>query len=363
MKKILFVIDSLRRGGKERQFVELIKNLPSKYQIYLIVFSKNIEYKEIINRVNFFIHFDHRKTRNFLTQIIALNKILTIQKPNLIHTWDHISSLYFGLIKFIHQTTIINGAIRYALPIKKTSKLGLISSIGFIFSDVIIANSKAGLKSHNLLNNPKARVIYNGFDFGRITSVNVKEIKRSLNLSRKFVVGMVANFLHSKDHKSLIYAGNELISQGYDIDFVFIGDGPTLSSIKKIILEENKNYFHFLGKRSDVEKIIPVFDLGVLLSNEGHAEGISNSLTEIMACGIPVIATDTGGNIELIKNNFNGFLVPLFGIDEIINGIKFFYNNKGEKIQFGLNAKETIRKHFSVQRMVSDYCDLYNKLG
>ena len=88
----------------------------------------------------------------------------------------------------------INGSITYALPVKKFSKIWLTSKITFPLSDIIVANSKAGLRAHNLIQTHKHRVIYNGYDFNR-NNVKATDLKNELEISSvSLLVGMIGSF-------------------------------------------------------------------------------------------------------------------------------------------------------------------------
>ena len=84
-----------------------------------------------------------------------------------------------------------------------------------------------------------------------------------------------------------------------------------------------KNGIQFIDSNSNIEEIIKLFDICVLTNNtNGHAEGISNSIMEYMALGKPVIATNAGGNKELILDKVSGFLIKPFDINDLLKRIK-----------------------------------------
>ena len=129
------------------------------------------------------------------------------------------------------------------------------------------------------------------------------------------------------------------------------------------IPDKFRNLFIFTGKRDDVERIISMFDVGILLSNtNGHAEGISNALTEIMVQSIPVIATNAGGNPELIENNVSGFLINPFSTVELQEKMNVLLNNDKLRAEMGNAAKKDVSKKFGMKRMVKEHLDAYKEL-
>jgi glycosyltransferase involved in cell wall biosynthesis len=361
--KILYIIDNLTRGGKERQLVELSKSLSQQHQIELVVFSEEIHYKEILS-TNITFHYLKKSDRK---SFAASNKIISICKtfrPDVIHAWDHLSAVSAIPASLFYSIKLID-SIRYAAEKKRFHANWYITDLAFRFSNRVIANSLAGLKAHHKSINKKYRVIFNGFDFSRIIMLESKEsVKNELGIQTMFTAGMVANFLKSKDYKTVILAGIKLLNNRNDLSFVFVGDGPTRADLENKIPEKLKPHFIFTGKRNDVEKIVLAFDIGILLSNtNGHAEGISNALTEIMVQSVPVIATNAGGNPELIENNVSGFLIKPFSEEELINKIGLLLDNEELRINMGSSAKQSISDKFGMSRMVNEYLNAYNELA
>ena len=102
------------------------------------------------------------------------------------------------------------------------------------------------------------------------------------NSNGSFIVGMVAAFEMRKDYKTLIKAAITLVSSYDNLRFLLVGGGAGLEEIKNSVPLSLLNKIIFLGKRSNVESIINIFDVGILLTNSvQHGEGISNSLLNI----------------------------------------------------------------------------------
>lgn len=361
--KILYIIDNLARGGKERQLVELAKSLSQQHQIELVVFSEEIHYKEILS-TNITFYYLKKSDRKGFTASKKIMSICKTFRPDVIHAWDHLSAVSAIPASRFYSIKLID-SIRYAAEKKRFRGNWYISDLAFSFSNLVIANSLAGLKAHRKSINKKFRVIYNGFDFGRLNISEAKEsIKKELGIKTKFTAGMVANFLKSKDYATVISAGIKLLNSRNDLSFVFVGDGPTRAGLENEIPEELKPFFIFTGKRNDVEKIVSTFNIGILLSNtNGHAEGISNALTEIMVHSVPVIATNAGGNPELIENNISGYLINPFSEGELIEKLGFLLDNEEQRNKMGASAKQSISEKFGMSRMVDEYLNAYNELA
>jgi glycosyltransferase involved in cell wall biosynthesis len=99
-------------------------------------------------------------------------------------------------------------------------------------------------------------------------------------------------------------------------------------------------------------------DVFVLTS---YYEGMSNSIMEAMAAGLPVVTTDVGGNSELVINGETGFLCPPNGTKELAERVLHFIKNEREAKQMGENGKKKIANEFSIEKMVRATNDIYMK--
>jgi glycosyltransferase involved in cell wall biosynthesis len=113
------------------------------------------------------------------------------------------------------------------------------------------------------------------------------------------------------------------------------------------------------GKRNDVPQIMQALDVFVLPS---QAEGISNTILEAMACGLPVVATDVGGNSELVVDGETGTLVPPGDPSSMADAMARYAQDQALRKAHGQAAQARIAEHFSMQRMLSAYDTVYQQL-
>ena len=359
--KILYIIDALGRGGKERRLIQLLQQIDSKKNIHakIVILTNIIHYDEIHN-INIELIILKRKVKKDPRIIFQLFNICRRWKPDIIHAWGSMPAVFAVPVAKVLKIKLINAMIADA---PKTLGINqyIRSIFTFPFSNVIQGNSHAGIKSYNVKNN-KGNVIHNGYDFSR--SKNLKDeinLRNSLKLSKKYVVGMVAGFGKNKDYKSYITAAKIVLDKRNDVSFLCIGDGLTIKEIKKTAL--NIDDIIFTGRRDDVESIINILDIGILLTNTSlHGEGISNSIMEYMAIGKSVIATDSGGTKELIIDNETGFIIPDKSPEILADKIEYLLNNPTIKDEMGRKGKERILKEFNINKMVDSHINLYHQL-
>ena len=360
--KILYIIDSLTSGGKERQLVELLKGMINNndFDIQLVVLSDVVDY-DYVNNLKIEMHFIKRKYKKDISIFKKLYNICNIFKPDIIHSWELMCSVYGLPIAKLKRAKFINGIIRYS-PAKFNifeSKWFVLTKITFLFSDIILSNSHAGLKSYNPPKD-KSYCIYNGFDRNRLNGIkDTGIIKKKYNIETDYVVGMVARFHERKDYYLYLRSAINILQKRNNITFLAIGDGNSLDRCMDFVPTQYKEYIRFLGKQNDVESIINVFNIGVLASYE---EGISNSIMEYMALGKPVVATRNGGNEEIVQNNITGYLVKPNNIEGLTEKIEILLDNKDISIAMGRAGKERLENEFSLEKMTEEHIKLYKKL-
>lgn len=358
--KILYIIESLRSGGKERRLISLIKELLLKenFTLEIIILSNNIHYKEIYN-LNINIHFLKRNVKKDLRIISKFNSILNKFKPDIVHCWDNIAAIHFGSVCKFKRIPFINSMISTApLKLSVFSKNYLVYAISYPFSDIILTNSKAGLNSFRVPVK-KGRFIYNGFDFNRIKVKKSKElVKKELNIESERIIGMTASFSDKKDYITFVEAGKKTIDKYNDVIFIAVGGGENLEKIKDSVGDKYISNFRFLGRQNDVESIVNIFDIGVLAT---FTEGISNAIMEYMIFEKPVIATDGGGTNELVIDNKTGFLVEQQNVKQLVDKIEYLLENSKTASDFGENGKARIEKYFSINAMIEKTIELYKE--
>lgn len=362
--KILMFIDGLRSGGKERQIVEIITGFrSSNISLELVVMNENIHYKEILeNKIE--IHYLIRKTKKDITIFYKFFKLCKRIKPDLIHTWDTMTSVYAIPTAKIRKIKLLNGSIRNAFR-NKNSFNDLLKKITLELSEHVLSNSYAGLKIYSI-SGKKGFCIHNGFNINRLCElVPADSIKSKFNISSKDkIVGMVGAFEEKKDYKTFINVALSILEERDDVTFLLVGDGRTINDNKKVVPRRFSDKIIFTGRQNNIESIINIFDIGVLLTNKKvHEEGISNSIMEYMVCAKPVIATEGGGTTELIEDSKNGFLFKDNSIENISNKIQFLLDNKDTSLKIGEEGKLKILKDFTLEKMIRSYNELYEQLA
>lgn len=356
--KILFIIDCLSSGGKERRLTELMKALQLKNNIgfELVTMSNDIHFKEILE-FGIPIHYLVRRTKKDITIFRKLFQICKKVKPDIIHCWDSMTAVYSAPICKILHIQMINGMVIDS-PQKQNifNKNWLRAKLTFPFSDYIVGNSKAGIEAYKAPAK-KSVIIPNGFNFDRIQNITDKKtILEQINVKSKFVIGMVASFTTYKDYQTYFKAAQLILNKRNDITFLAIGSFTDSILARSLLERKYLEYFRLLGRKSNVESYVNAMDICVLAT---FTEGISNSILEYMALGKPVIATSGGGTNEIVENGKTGFLVKVSSPGDLALKIENLLEDENLRSTMGVAGKERIENVFSIEKMLNSYTSLY----
>lgn len=138
---------------------------------------------------------------------------------------------------------------------------------------------------------------------------------------------------------------------------VMVGDGPLRQLAQGLLVDQGVARLAWLpGDRDDVPEVMRTLDLFVLPS---QAEGISNTVLEAMASGLPVIATNVGGNAELVTDDVTGWLVPAQNVEALAQALVRLASDRQRAQAMGRAGRREVERRFSLEAMVAAYQRLY----
>jgi glycosyltransferase involved in cell wall biosynthesis len=232
-------------------------------------------------------------------------------------------------------------------------------------TDRIIAISAENLgQLSTIVDNPKERLFisHNGIELGPIldkpTTLANESLKTDLGLQPGSVtITCVAELHPRKGHKHLIEAFQRLQAEYPMLHLLLVGTGPLENELKSHY-GSNQN-IHFLGWRTDVTALLRISDLFVLSSLR---EAFGLSILEAMACGVPVVATTTGGAKDIVENGKSGLLVPPGDSTILAEAIRTLLNNPGQRADLAKNGLERVKTHFTAEKMAERTAHVYRSL-
>lgn len=209
----------------------------------------------------------------------------------------------------------------------------------------------------------RVRVLYNGVDTQRFSPNPIvrEQTRAALGLSpRDFVIGAVGRMVPIKDYDTLIKAAAALHGKNLTFKLLLLGDGPELPRVRE--LAQNligAGGFISLGRCKNVPEVLTAMDVFVQTSLN---EGMSNTILEAMATGLPVVVTRVGGNAEIVEEGKTGWMFrpgDAEHLSEIILGISTDVETRQVS---GQAARQRVQDKFSDERMLENYRELYVEL-
>ena len=355
--KIIHLISSLARGGRERQLSIIVsKTNLDEYDSKIIYFNKTVY--SYIEEYDLWRHIIKISKKDFILRFIELYRIINDFKPKIIFSWGNLEAVYSMLLNTFIPFKHVNMSVRHGIRSKKFSHY--FRTLILHLSKYVVANSYAGLKANNLKG---GYLLYNGIEDKFIKKKIINKIeKRKLlmpDVLNKILIISVANLVPYKDYSSILEALALLKDDGISFYYIILGDGPLRNEIEITVDEYNlSKYVRILGHVNNVDEYLSVSDI-FLHSSKG--EGCSNAILEAMAAGLPVIASDTGGTKEIVSEK-NGLLFKYQDVTGLYKNIKFMIENKKIIEKMSIESQKIIKNRFTIPIMMKRYEDIIEKV-
>lgn len=373
-RRILFVIGSFAVGGTERQLALLATRLRARgWAVRAIGMEKTGPLIGTLEAAGVrVLDGGYRsETASYVKgPLLALSAVRVlfhalVGRPDVIHCFLPLSNFVGAMA----------GRLAF-VPLVVTSKRALgghqdrqpawkwIDRFANSLSDRIVANSRAvalDTQSRDGYDVSRIVVIPNGLDFsafdGRPGARDV--IRQQLGLSpTEIAIVMVANLIPYKGHRELIQAFAQLAKSDSRLRLFLVGrdDGigaGLTAEMERLGVQEKVN---LTGPRADIPEFLSAMDVGVMAS---HEEGFSNALLEKLAAGLPVVATDVGGNPEALEGMPGCVLVRSRDAEDIARGLSVAIGRSADNDQDRQLRRRLVRERYSVEAMVDAYERLY----
>ena len=299
------MVNSLERGGTERQFVTLAQG--SKFENFHLstgCLARRGEFVETLPEVKEFSPGNSLFKTKSVAARVSLARHMRREHVAVAHAFDFYTNLMLIPAARLASIPVVMGSFRQ-LGDLLTAKQFQAQNAVFRWCDRVVCNSRAAADRLRQagIDDGKLIVIPNALPeevFARTAPALPRE-------DGKLRVGMIARMNDpSKNHPVFLRMAARLALKFPAVQFVMVGDGPLRSNLEAMSNELGLgNRTLFLGDRRDIPAVLASLDITVLPSK---SESLSNVILESMAAGVPVVATDVGGNRELITHGETGFL-------------------------------------------------------
>lgn len=230
-----------------------------------------------------------------------------------------------------------------------------VTAVGDFVRDALVRNEGIAPK--------RIEVIHNGITPGEAPSTADRQAARQqLGIDNdRPIVMQIARFHSVKDHATALRAWAHVHASQADAQLVLIGEGGERHAMHQLCKELSiQDVVKFTGPVADARKLIPAADVCLLTS---LSEGISVTLLEAMAACKPVVATDVGGNAEVVTHQTTGLLAPRGDGDALANHISTLLTDANRAAQFGSAGRQRLLDRFTADRMHDAYARRYESAG
>jgi glycosyltransferase involved in cell wall biosynthesis len=369
-RKVFYLLDSLNVGGTETQAVELALRIPEAgYDVTLGCLRARGPLLERLQGSQVAVREFHPEggidSPAGFYQLLRLSWFLRRKKFDIVHTHDLWSNLIgVPAARLAGVRAIVSSRRDLAnfdwYQSKRRGWLRRIQNLG----GAVLANAtpiRDALIAEDGFKPEKLRVIHNGVDIDRFQTSGDERDQVFPGVGKGKLIVLVGN-MHTdvKGHPWLIASAPAVVHEFPTARFVLAGDGEQRprfeEQVAKLGLEQN---FLFLGRRTDIPKILACCDIAVLPS---RAEGLPNAILEYMAAGLPTIASRVGGNAELIEDGVTGLLVPSEDSAALSDALLALLRDPGLARRMAQNGHEFTVRNFSFERLVREVDELYSEL-
>lgn len=379
MKEIHFIINSLEVGGAERHLSQVLPALKTMgFSITIIVLSNKAALKPVFDKAGIPVvlgaNFDClpsiiRKPLYLLTAVFRL-MLNFLRNPKVIHhpflpeaymlTSLAARLIFFKGILVMSRRTVDDYQQRRPM----WSKL---EQYFHRFTKKALGNSEKIVQQlcHEGFKSEQVGLIYNGIEMEPFQNLPSKsELRNSLGFNPDALVFIVvANLYPYKGHMDLLNAF-ALIADKLPNNWQLFCAGRSVNTLENL---ENHaktlgidSHVRFLGSRTDTAKLFAASDVAI---SSSHEEGLSNSVLEAMATGLPLVVTNVGGNAEAVQDMVTGLVVPPKKPEILAKALLTVALDPKLRQTYGNAGKERALKLFTLQQCVQQYADFYKSLS
>lgn len=371
---VVHIIYALGTGGLENGLVNIInRSPPARFRHAIVCLTESGQFADRITAPGVEVIALHKQPGSDLAVYWRLWRELRRLRPSIVHSRNlaaleaQLASLPLFGVRRVHgehgrDINDIDGTNWKYRWLRRVMSL-------FIHRYIAVSRDLADWLCQSIgLSSERVTQIYNGVDQAQFLpgADQVADVlpEGFACPGETVVIGAVGRLAEVKNHAALLQAVALLLRQRPElrprIRLVLVGDGPLRGRLEAQAAAVNlDDVAWFAGDREDVPALLRAMDIFVLPS---LAEGISNTVLEAMATGLPVLAGRTGGNPELVEDGATGYLLPVSDADAWSAALARLVDEPGERRRLGDAGRARVQARFDWQATVTAYLEVYDEL-
>lgn len=361
MLKILHIVYDLMRGGTEGQCARTAMACAKLgFSQRIAVFRKSGYFLKDVEAVCgpiYEISIRRMLSVQTFREIRRLKRHIQSECIDLVHTWDMDAGIFGSLAARWAGVPYITSRRNLAETMPRYKRILL--KLADHFAAAVLVNA-AAVRNHFVergLDPSKVRVIPNMLDLDEFD----RQASQAVSLPAGRLIGMVCRLEPEKCVHALLEVAPRLLRDFGDLKFIIVGEGSERRRLQALASELQVDHaVHFTGERTDAPALIRQFQIGVLTPSKN--EGLSNSILEYMAAGIPVVATDCGGNAELLAGADAGLIVPPGDPASLAEAVAELLNNREKAVEMGARGRRKIEREHGPESVARQFLELYESV-
>jgi sugar transferase (PEP-CTERM/EpsH1 system associated) len=356
---IQHVLLSLQPGGLENGVVNVVNRLDSReFRSSVCCLKHAGEFRSRITGEETRVYEMGWRGGNDFALPLKLARLFRETRPDIVHT-RNAESYFYGflgaklagvpcIIHSEHGRTFNDRKIRFAVQrwfSKYTNSVFAVSE-----------RLRRDLVKYTAISAGKIDVLYNGVDLKHFKPVAREELRHRLEFRPSdIVVGSVGRLVAVKNYSLLLRAVKAMANN--NVVVVLIGEGSERAALEAQALALGLNErVRFFGHRDDVAELLVAMDIFVLPS---LSEGMSNTQLEAMAAGVAVVASDVGGNAEIVQHGVNGLIFPNGDEVQLCKHLNALAANACLRAELAKAGRDRVLSGFTIDAMIRRYEHLY----
>lgn len=298
-----------------------------------------------------------KKSLSVMRSILkSVTHLIQAEEIDIVHTHHRMAAFYLYLIKKFkcRQIKTLNTIHNTFTDKKALTK----TAFNHTLNVAVGKNVKDNMMHDYGIRQDRLQVIYNAIDNSCVRNEKIQMIE---TLSEQyFIVGNIGRINTQKGFEFYVEAAQSIKAQHLPIKLLIIGDGVLRNEIENLAAKKGVNdIVLFMGFQSNILNVIRNLDLVVLSS---LWEGFPLTPIETFSMGKTIVATDVPGTVEIVKDGYNGIIVPMKNGKAIAEAITKLYENDELRKQLEANAYTTYKEKFSYEAFCENYSAVYRNL-
>lgn len=356
---VVVVTDVSGIGGSERRLLTFAERFDPRFLLHFCTLGPSGPLIERLKSLGHATHaLDVRKGTDNALALARLVALFRRIRPAIVHGQIRYSAFLAALAGRIARVPVVLATRTYTHASGRNAFLDR-ATTRMVDATIAVSESAAGVVLRDEGARPeRVIVIPNGVELEKLSPLASRR-RWAADPGRRIILS-VGNLHRVKGHEWIIRALPRIRAKIPGARLIVVGEGHLRSPLERLALELGmRDAVELAGFHEDVVPFLAAADIFVLPSED---EGMSRALIEAMGAGLPVVATDVGGNREVVRAGETGLLVPAKDPVALAEAAVSLLDDQMLALRLGAAALARARTHFSAETMIARYVELYERL-